>query len=76
MKPCLGGTRHFFGIVEAGLGVTIPKFVPDRNQTPVFGCATATPTTGLSHVVAQLLLNKISTDILYKDLRDDVCRRR
>jgi hypothetical protein len=37
MKSCLGGTRHLFNIVEAGLGMTIPKFVPDRNQTPIVG---------------------------------------
>jgi hypothetical protein len=37
MKPCLEGTRHLFDIVEAGLGVTIPKFVPNRNRTLVVG---------------------------------------
>jgi hypothetical protein len=30
-KPCLGGTRDFFDIVEAGLGVIILKFVSNRN---------------------------------------------
>jgi hypothetical protein len=35
MKQYLGETRH--NIVEAGLSVTIPEIVPDRNQTLVVG---------------------------------------
>jgi hypothetical protein len=35
MKQCLGGTRNTIDIVEGGLGVTIPEFVPHRNRTLV-----------------------------------------
>jgi hypothetical protein len=48
MKPCLRRTRHFFDIVEAGLDVTISKFVLTGIELHSLGCATATPTTGLS----------------------------